>query len=89
MYERKESKSGSYYPAFLCLDVNTPDDLWYWGRYPIDERTEAVFLHEFIHYLQVMTTVSPWLNESEEDLPQCSFSRLWATFGFNRVKLKI
>lgn len=44
MYERKESKGGSYYPAFLCLDVNTPDDLWYLGRYPIDERTEAVFL---------------------------------------------
>ena len=29
MYERKESKGGSYYPAFLSLDVNTPDDLWY------------------------------------------------------------
>ena len=32
---------------------------------------------------------SPWLNVSKEDLPQCSFGRLWATFGFNRVKLKI
>lgn len=58
MYERKESKSGSYYPAFLCLDVNTPDDLHYLGKYPIDERTEAVFLHEFIHYLQDLTTVA-------------------------------
>lgn len=58
MYERKESKGGSYYPAFLCLDVNTPDDLWYLGRYPIDERTEAVFLHEFIHYLQDLTTIA-------------------------------
>lgn len=31
MYKRKESSNGgSYYPAFLCLDVNTPDDL-YWS----------------------------------------------------------
>ena len=58
MYERKESKSGSYYPAFLCLDVDTQDDLYYLGRYPIEERTEAVFLHEFIHYLQDLTTVA-------------------------------
>lgn len=58
MYERKESKGGAYYPAFLCLDVNTPDDLHYLGRYPIDERTEAVFLHEYIHYLQDLTTVA-------------------------------
>ena len=33
MYERKESgNSGAYYPAFLCMDVNTPDDLYYLGR---------------------------------------------------------
>lgn len=58
MYERKESKSGSYYPAFLCLDVDTQDDLYYFGRYPIEEKSEAVFLHEFIHYLQDLTTVA-------------------------------
>ena len=59
MYERKESgNSGAYYPAFLCMDVNTPDDLYYLGRYPLDERTEAVFLHEYIHYLQDLTTVA-------------------------------
>lgn len=32
---------------------------------------------------------SPWLNVSKDDLRQCSFGRLWATFGFNRIKLKI
>lgn len=59
MYERKESgNSGAYYPAFLCMDVNTPDDLYYLGRYPLDKRTEAVFLHEYIHYLQDLTTVA-------------------------------
>ena len=59
MYERKESgNSGAYYPAFLCMDVNIPDDLYYLGRYPLDERTEAVFLHEYIHYLQDLTTVA-------------------------------
>lgn len=58
MYERKESKGGSYYPAFLCLDVNIQDNLHYLGRYPIEERAEAVFLHEFIHYLQDLTTVA-------------------------------
>lgn len=59
MYERKEAgNSGAYYPAFLCMDVNTPDDLYYLGHYPLDERTEAVFLHEYIHYLQDLTTVA-------------------------------
>ena len=27
MYEREESMGGLYYPAFLCLNVNTP--VWY------------------------------------------------------------
>lgn len=59
MYKRKEAgKGGSYYPAFLCMEVNTPEDLYYLCRYPLDERTEAVFLHEYIHYLQDLTTVS-------------------------------
>lgn len=40
------------------MDVNTPDDLYYLGHYPLDERTEAVFLHEYIHYLQDLTTVA-------------------------------
>lgn len=59
MYKRKESSTGgSYYPAFLCLDVNTSDDLYYVGHYPLDERTEAIFLHEYIHYLQDLTTIA-------------------------------
>lgn len=45
MYKRKEySNGGSYYPAFLCMDVNTPDDFYYIGHYPLDERTEAYSL---------------------------------------------
>ena len=32
---------------------------------------------------------SPWLNISKDDLRQCSFGQLWATFEFNRIKLKL
>lgn len=31
---------------------------------------------------------SPWLNVSDQDLAQCSFGRVCAAFGFNRIKLK-
>ena len=31
---------------------------------------------------------SPWMHVSPSELAQCSFGRLWATYGFNRVKIK-
>jgi len=58
MYQRKESAKNTYYPSFLCMEVDTPDYLDALMRMPFDERTEAAFLHEYIHYLQDLTTVS-------------------------------
>lgn len=52
MYQRKESAKNTYYPSFLCMEVDTPDYLDALMRMPFDERTEAAFLHEYIHYLQ-------------------------------------
>lgn len=58
MFERKEKENNSYYPSFFYTFLNIPDDPHYLGRYPLDERTEAFFLHEYIHYLQDLTTIS-------------------------------
>ena len=58
MYQRKESSKNTYYPSFLCLEVDTPDYLDALLRIPLDERTEAAFLHEYIHYLQDVTTIA-------------------------------
>lgn len=57
MYQRKESNKNTYYPSFLCMEVDTPDYLDALLRMPYDERTEAAFLHEYIHYLQDVTTI--------------------------------
>ena len=58
MYERKERHKNSYYPAFFCMDLDIPDAIGNMLRMPMDERAEALFLHEYIHYLQDITTVS-------------------------------
>lgn len=58
MYLRKESNKNSYYPSFLCMEVDTPDYLDALVHIPLDERTEAAFLHEYIHYLQDLTTIT-------------------------------
>lgn len=58
MYQRKESNKNSYYPSFLCMEVDTPDYLDALAHTPLDERTEAAFLHEYIHYLQDLTTIT-------------------------------
>lgn len=58
MYERKERNKNSYYPAFFCMDIDVPEPIGCLLRMPMDERTEALFLHEYIHYLQDITTVS-------------------------------
>lgn len=58
MYKRKESNKNSYYPSFLCMEVDTPDYLDALAHIPLDERTEAAFLHEYIHYLQDLTTIT-------------------------------
>lgn len=58
MYKRKESNKNSYYPSFLCMEIDTPDYLDALMHIPLDERTEAAFLHEYIHYLQDLTTIT-------------------------------
>lgn len=58
MYSRKESNKNCYYPSFLCMELDTPDNLEYILDYPMDERTEAVFLHEYIHYMQDLMTIT-------------------------------
>lgn len=40
------------------MDLDIPDAIGNMLRMPIDERTEALFLHEYIHYLQDIATVS-------------------------------
>ena len=40
------------------MDVDAPDDLLDICHVPKDPRTEAAFLHEYIHYLQDVTTLS-------------------------------
>lgn len=58
MYERKEKGGNCYYPSFFYTFLDIPDDPQYLARYPLDERTEAYFLHEYIHNLQDLTTPS-------------------------------
>lgn len=58
MYERKENDTNCYYPSFFYTYLDIPDDPQYLARYPMDERTEALFLHEYIHNLQDLTTPS-------------------------------
>lgn len=58
MFDRKEKDNHSYYPSFLYMDVITPDYIGAITSIPMDERTEAAYLHEYIHYLQDITTVS-------------------------------
>lgn len=58
MFERKEKEVNSYYPTFFYTFLNIPDDPQYLANYPLDERSEAFFLHEYIHYLQDLTTPS-------------------------------
>ena len=37
MYQRKESAKNTYYPSFLCMEVDTPDYLDALMRIPFDE----------------------------------------------------
>lgn len=61
MFSRKEKAENCYYPSFLRVDIDTFDDLRQIGHNPIDARTEAAFLHEYIHYLQDITTLSGYI----------------------------
>lgn len=57
--QRKEHSSNCYYPAFLCMDIETWDPyVGYLTSLPLETATEAAILHEYIHYLQDITTVS-------------------------------
>lgn len=64
MYLRKNSTLGSYYPTFLAMEVDTDESLELLLRFPLNPKTEALFLHEYIHYLQDLTTIIGYANIS-------------------------
>lgn len=62
MYERKESHGNSYFPTFLYCNVSTNETLRFLMERPLSEETEAAFFHEYIHYLQDVTTMSGYVS---------------------------
>ena len=61
MFQRKEKAENCYYPTFLCMDVDAPDDVLDICHRRKYHMTEAAFLHEYIHYLQDITTLSGYV----------------------------
>lgn len=57
-------------------------DLKYWCRKSFIRKGEKDLTSESYN-----CSYFPWLNVSKTDLRQCSFGRLWATFGFDRIKM--
>ena len=59
MYERRDrNTTSSYYPAFLFLSLDSPDSIDNLFSNDSDERLQALFVHEYTHYLQDITTYS-------------------------------
>lgn len=58
MCGRKDRVSNCYHPSFLCMEVETNDDLQQITDALYPPQTEAAFLHEYIHYIQDLTTTS-------------------------------
>lgn len=61
---RKEKSKNCYYPNFLYMELGTTTNLRNLCRYPISDDIDAAFLHEYIHYLQDITTISGYSNIS-------------------------
>lgn len=59
---RKEKSKNCYYPNFLYMELGTITSLRNFCRYPISDDVDAAFLHEYIHYLQDITTISGYSN---------------------------
>ena len=56
MYERRDrNTTSSYYPAFLFLSLDSPDSIDNLFSNDSDERLQALFVHEYTHYLQDIT----------------------------------
>lgn len=55
---RKETASNCYYPTFLCMNLEVWERMFYLCHRPGDEGVEAAFLHEYVHFLQDLTTIS-------------------------------
>lgn len=51
---------GFYMPSMFHLHVHTTEDIGYWERW--DDKTLCTFLHEYIHFLQDISTVSGLYN---------------------------
>lgn len=59
MYERRNRDSNSsYYPSFLFLSLDSPENIENLLSEGFDERTEALFVHEYTHFMQDITTYS-------------------------------
>ena len=59
MYERRNRDSNnSYYPSFLFLSLDSPENIEDLLSEEFDERTEALFVHEYTHFMQDITTYS-------------------------------
>lgn len=55
MYARSNSAGGFYEPSFLYMFLDTDEDLRKFPKESDNERAEALFLHEYIHYIQDLT----------------------------------
>ena len=59
----REAKGGYYTPAFLTLNIDSPENFeLLMSDNGLSERTEALFLHEYVHLLQDIITVSGLVN---------------------------
>lgn len=59
MYERRNRDSNSaYYPSFLFLSLDSPENINDLLSEGFDERTQALFVHEYTHFMQDITTYS-------------------------------
>lgn len=62
MRDKLNNKMGSYSTSFLKMQVNTQENLA--DLQKISESTQATYLHEYIHFLQDITTIYGLMNIS-------------------------
>jgi hypothetical protein len=60
MYRFNAKEVGFYFPSFLCMQINTDEDLSDLNR--VSPITKKAFLHEYIHFIQDITTTYGLIN---------------------------
>ena len=59
----REAKGGYYTPSFLTMNIDSNENFEdIMTAKGVSERSEALFLHEYIHLLQDITSVSGLVN---------------------------